>query len=97
MKLEKVDYFQPFIVVVAIIAFLLMGYIGSFNYRFEDPLDAEVILTVVFACIVFAVIPSILPSFPERALISSADALIITEITLIPGGQPVYYYIISVE
>lgn len=54
MKLEKVDYFQPFIVVVAIIAFLLMGYIGSFNYRFEDPLDLEVILTVVFSCIVFA-------------------------------------------
>lgn len=54
MKLEKVDYFQPFIVVVAIIAFLLMGYIGSFNYRFEDPLDLEVILTVVFSCIIFA-------------------------------------------
>ena len=53
MKLEKVDYFQPFIVVVAIIAFLLMGYIGSFNYRFEDPLDLEVILTVVFSCIIF--------------------------------------------
>ena len=54
MKLEKKDYFQPLIVVVAILAFLLMGYIGSFNYRFEDPLDLEVILTIVFACIVFA-------------------------------------------
>ena len=41
------------IVVVAILAFLVMGYIGSFNYRFEDPLDMEVILTVVFACIIF--------------------------------------------
>lgn len=54
MKLEKIDYFQPFIVVVAILAFLLMGYIGSFNYRFEDPLDLEVILTVIFACIIFS-------------------------------------------
>lgn len=54
MKLEKIDYFQPLIVVVAILAFLFMGYIGSFNYRFEDPLDLEVILTVVFACITFA-------------------------------------------
>ena len=54
MKLEKIDYFQPFVVVVAILAFLLMGYIGSFNYRFEDPLDLEVILTVVFSCIIFA-------------------------------------------
>ena len=43
------------ILVVAILAFLLMGYIGSFNYRFEDPLDLEVILTVVFACLIFAV------------------------------------------
>ncbi len=55
MKLEKLDYFQPFIVVVAILAFLLMGYIGSFNYRFEDPLDMEVILTIIFACIIFTV------------------------------------------
>ena len=54
MKLGKIDYFQPFIVVVAILAFLLMGYIGSFNYRFEDPLDVELIITVVFSCIIFA-------------------------------------------
>lgn len=54
MKLEKIDYFQPFIVVVAILTFLLMGYVGSFNYRFEDPLDLEVILTIVFACIIFS-------------------------------------------
>lgn len=51
---KKIDIFQPLILVVAILAFLLMGYIGSFNYRFEDPLDLEVILTVIFACIVFA-------------------------------------------
>ena len=54
MKLEKLDFFQPLIVVVAILAFLLMGYIGSFNYRFEDPLNSQVILTVIFACIVFS-------------------------------------------
>ncbi len=51
--MRKYDYFNPMIVVVAILAFLLMGYVGSFNYRFEDPLDMEVILTVVFACIIF--------------------------------------------
>ncbi|WP_405291508.1 oligosaccharide repeat unit polymerase family protein [Methanobrevibacter sp.] len=54
MNLEKIDFFQPFIVVVAILAFLIMGYIGSFNYRFEDPLNSEVILTIIFACIVFS-------------------------------------------
>lgn len=54
MKLEKLDFFQPLIVVVAILAFLLMGYIGSFNYRFEDPLNSQVILTVIFACILFS-------------------------------------------
>lgn len=53
MKFEKIDYFQPFILVVAVLAFLLMGYIGSFNYRFEDPLDMEVILTIIFACIIY--------------------------------------------
>lgn len=42
------------ILVVAILAFLAMGYIGSFNYRFENPLSLEVILTVVFACIIFS-------------------------------------------
>ena len=52
---NKIDFFNPLIVVVGILAFLAMGYVGSFNYRFEDPLDAEVILTVIFACIVFAV------------------------------------------
>ncbi|WP_298517429.1 oligosaccharide repeat unit polymerase family protein [uncultured Methanobrevibacter sp.] len=55
MKIEKIDFFQPGIIVVAILAFLVMGYIGSFNYRFEDPLKLEVILTVIFACIVFII------------------------------------------
>ena len=49
------DLFNPLIVVAAILAFLAMGYIGSFNYRFEDPLKPEVILTVIFACIVFTI------------------------------------------
>ncbi|WP_405265532.1 oligosaccharide repeat unit polymerase family protein [Methanobrevibacter sp.] len=53
--MKRYDFFNPLIVVVAILAFLAMGYIGSFNYRFEDPLDAEVILTIIFACVVFAV------------------------------------------
>lgn len=54
MEIEKIDLFQPFIIVVAIIAFLAMGYVGSFNYRFEDPLKPEVILTILFSCIIFA-------------------------------------------
>ncbi|WP_295115132.1 oligosaccharide repeat unit polymerase family protein [uncultured Methanobrevibacter sp.] len=54
MKFEKVDFFQPLLVVVAILAFLGMGYIGSFNYRFENPLKLKVILTIVFSCIIFA-------------------------------------------
>ena len=32
-----------------------MGYIGSFNYRFEDPLKLEVILTILAACIIFTI------------------------------------------
>lgn len=52
--MKKYDFFNPMIVVVAILAFLAMGYAGSFNYRFEDPLDLEVILTIIFACIIFA-------------------------------------------
>lgn len=53
--MEKHDYFNPLIVVVAILAFLAIGHIGSFNYRFDDPLSSETIITVIFACIVFAV------------------------------------------
>ena len=54
MNFKDIDFFQPMIIVVAVLVFLAMGYVGSFNYRFEDPLDAEVILTIIFACIVFA-------------------------------------------
>lgn len=45
--------FNPLIIVVAIAVFLIMGYIGSFNYRFSDPLNSNVILTVIISCIVF--------------------------------------------
>ena len=55
MKLEKIELLNPMILVVGILIFLAMGYIGSFNYRFEDPLNLNVILTIIFSCIVFSV------------------------------------------
>ena len=55
MDFKRIDVFEPYILVFAILVFLLMGYIGSFNYRFENPLSFEVILTVVFACIIFTI------------------------------------------
>ena len=55
MNLKEIDFFNPMIVVVAILAFLVMGYIGSFNYRFEDPLKPEVILTILFSCLIFTI------------------------------------------
>ena len=55
MNLKEIDFFNPMIVVVAILVFLAMGYIGSFNYRFEDPLKLEVILTILAACIIFTI------------------------------------------
>ena len=55
MNLKKIDFFNPTILIAAILIFLAMGYIGSFNYRFEDPLNWEVILTVMFACLVFLI------------------------------------------
>ena len=54
MKIEQVDFFQPLLIVVAIIVFLAMGYVGSFNYRFENPLNMNVILTILFSCIIFS-------------------------------------------
>ena len=51
---NRIDFFNPLIVVAGILLFLAMGYVGSFNYRFDDPLDLEVILTILFSCIVFA-------------------------------------------
>lgn len=55
MNLKKIDFFNPMIIVVAILVFLAMGYIGSFNYRFDDPLKLEVILTVLFSCLIFTI------------------------------------------
>ena len=55
MNLKKIDFFNPAILIAAILIFLAMGYIGSFNYRFEGPLNWEVILTVLFACLVFLI------------------------------------------
>jgi oligosaccharide repeat unit polymerase len=52
--MKRYDYFNPLIVVAAILGFLAMGYIGSFNPLFDSPLSPEVILTIIFACIVFA-------------------------------------------
>ena len=52
---RKIDFFHPYIVPIIILAVLVMGYIGSFNYRFEDPLNTQTILTIIFACIVFVV------------------------------------------
>lgn len=52
---RKIDFFHPYIVPTAIIIFLIMGYIGSFNYRFEDPLNTQTILTIIFAAILFTI------------------------------------------
>lgn len=52
---KKIDFFAPPIIAVVIILFLIAGYIGSFNYRFEDPLDLEVISTILYATIIFLI------------------------------------------
>lgn len=54
MNFKKIDFFNPLIIVVAILVFLVMGYIGSFDYRFEDPLNMSVFLIIIFACIIFS-------------------------------------------
>lgn len=55
MDFKKIDFFNPLILIVAIITFLTMGYIGSFNYRFDDPLDFEVIALILFSCLIFVI------------------------------------------
>lgn len=60
MNFKKVDFFSPAIVAVAIILFLSMGYIGSLNYRFEDPLDASVISIVLYSVILFLISAAII-------------------------------------
>ena len=101
--MKKYDYFNPLIVVVAILAFLGMGYIGSFNYRFEDPLDLEVILTVIFAALIFAIAylaikykvnieSKELDIFSEKLLlILAVAALILQALNLVLlGGIPLF-------
>ena len=86
---SKIDFFNPLIVVVGILAFLAMGYMGSFNYRFEDPLSWQVILTVIFACIVFTIGYAIVkykvntPDKREIAFLSEKLLLTLTVIALI--------------
>ena len=89
MEFKNIDFFQPLILVVAILVFLTMGYIGSFNYRFEDPLDLEVILTVVFACIIF-IIGAVIVKYKiriedtkELEFISEKSLLVLIAIALI--------------
>lgn len=83
---SKIDFFNPLIVVVGILAFLAMGYIGSFNYRFEDPLSWQVILTVIFACIVFTIGYAIVKykvSIPEKREISFLSEKLLLTLTVI--------------
>ena len=89
MEFKNIDFFQPLILVVAILVFLTMGYIGLFNYRFEDPLDLEVILTVVFACIIF-IIGAVIVKYKiriedtkELEFISEKSLLVLIAIALI--------------
>ena len=89
MNLKKIDFFNPLILIAGILVFLAMGYIGSFNYRFDDPLDLEVILTIIFACIVFAIGACIvkykinIKDSSETNLISEKLLLALTIIALI--------------
>ena len=62
MNLKNFDFFSPYIVAIAIMVFLSMGYIGSFNYRFEYPLSAETIGTVLLATLVFLIGAGIIKS-----------------------------------
>ncbi|MDO5823445.1 oligosaccharide repeat unit polymerase family protein [Methanobrevibacter sp.] len=53
MNFKEIDFFNPLIVVVAILVFLVMGYIGSFDYRFDSPLNISVFSTVIFVSLIF--------------------------------------------
>ena len=53
MNFKKFDFFSPYIVAFAIVVFLSMGYIGSFNYRFEYPLSLETIGVVLLGTLIF--------------------------------------------
>ena len=62
MKLKNIDFFSPCIVALAILVFLSMGYIGSFNYRFEYPLSIQTIGTVLVGTLVFLIGVAIIKS-----------------------------------
>lgn len=47
------DYFSPLILPIITILVLIMGYIGSFDYHFKEPLQINLILTIIFAIIFF--------------------------------------------
>lgn len=55
LSIRKIDFFHPYIVAIFILLVLMIGYIGSFNYRFEDPLNTRTILTIIFAAVVFSI------------------------------------------
>lgn len=55
MNFKKIDFFSPGIVALVIILFLIVGYIGSFNYRFDSPLSIKAILIIIYSLIVFLV------------------------------------------
>lgn len=80
-----------------------MGYIGSFNYRFEDPLNTQTILTVIYSCVIFLIgvlcvrgkftVEKIdLPIISNRfLLIMSLVALILQSVNmLLLGGIPLF-------
>ncbi|WP_405293554.1 oligosaccharide repeat unit polymerase family protein [Methanobrevibacter sp.] len=101
--MKRYDFFNPMIVAAAILAFLAMGYVGSFNYRFENPLNSAVILTVIFACIVFAVgyaivkykfdiQPKEIGFFSEKLLLGLVIAALILQTVnmILLGGIPLF-------
>lgn len=55
MNFKKIDLFSPEIVAFTILVFLIMGYIGSFNYRFDSPLSIKAILIILYGTIVFLI------------------------------------------
>ena len=78
MNFKNFDFFSPYIVAIAIMVFLSMGYIGSFNYRFEYPLSAETIGTVLLATLVFLIGAGIIKS--QVTIYENASSPIYTKI-----------------
>lgn len=103
-SLRKIDFFHPYIVAILILIVLAMGYVGSFNYRFEDPLNTQTILTVIFATFLFVLAvfitskkfklenPNEIDIFSERILIIFIIlALILQSLNMVLlGGIPLF-------